>query len=392
MYTQKRLSMTAAVIVLGAVVGLAQYASAASVVPNEWNVTADFKQGAYLQSFESQPSPDWIGALGELVIQDSHVNPLSPARANTWFSSNSKVLELATDDAAITNSLVPDVGSVVSFATDPVFVDMRIKFVVQSEAPTTTGAKLAIYASEATKLTVVHNGGSTAYTTADLTTTWHQLTVKMKATGKFDVLLDDASVATDLTLIGAPADDKLNSVVFSGTGFIDELYVSHGNPAYAGTMGAIPSVLVGGALDDEASVNNWLAHRIYSGLLTTGASFADFTKSQLDTAYLLNELGGTTTAAEPVTYTFGISAIDLITPTNVMVTCSLVTSGQPLGKTGTINGKIKLLYRADSSTAWSAASGVVTPSPADFTAGKATYTFTIPGDGVNKFFKPQIVP
>jgi hypothetical protein len=395
MYTQKRLSMTAAVIVLGTVVGLTQHALAApSVVPNEWNVHSNFKLGAYLQPFESETKPDWVGTLGSLVAQDSHVNPLSPARSNIWFASNANtnVLELATDDAAITNALVPDVGSVVSFAADPVYVDMRIKFVVQAEAPPTIVAKLAIYASKTNELTVVrHNGSTVCAVQTDLTTTWHQLTVKMKATGKFDVLLDDASVATDLTLIGAPVDDKLNSVVFSGTGFIDELYVSHGNPAYTNIMGAIPAKISEDGLDTEASVNNWLAGLIYSGALTTGTTFPSFTKTQLDNAYLLNALSvNDGVASPPGEATLGIQSFELVDATHMDVTVYLKV-GETL-KDGKINGRIQLqgkVNKADEN--YTLIGSAISPALMDFDDGTATYTFTLPSNPVYRFFKPTII-
>jgi len=367
-------------------VGLTQSVlAAASTVPRDWNIHADFKLGAYLQDFEGT-APAWIGSHVP-AADNSHVNYNS--RANTWFGSNAKVLVLDTGDGVLTNAVAYSDSTAVTFTDNPVYVDMRIKFALQTSAPDTAGAKLAIYASATDKLKVVHNGGTNEYTRANLDTTWHQLTVKMIAGGTFDVLLDDSSVATGLTLIGAPSDNKLNSVSFSGTGSVDELYVSHGNPNYAGVMGAIPTAITGD-LDDEASVNNWLAGLIYAGSLTTGTTFPSFTKTQLNNAYLLNALTVTEGAASPPgEATLGIKSFELVDATHMDVTVYLKVGETP--KDGKINGRIQLQGEVTKGAGFTPIGSAISPTLMDFDNGTATYTFAIPADPVYRFFKPTII-
>jgi hypothetical protein len=385
MYIKKRLGQTAALLLAGMAVGLAGGAFAAdSTVPKEWNINSNFKLGASLQAFDTKPA--WVGALGEIEAVSAG---LPSGRANTWFTENTKVLNMTSESVIATNTLIADDSSVVSFAVDPVYVDARVKLVVLADAPSTTGAKLAIYASATDKLKVVHNGGTNEYTLTgkDLVADWHQLTVKLNTAGTFDVLVDDASVATGLTLIGGTGDKTLDQLEFSGTGKLDQLYVSHGNPAYLGTMGAIPTAITGD-LDDEASVNNWLAHLIYDSVITTSTTFPGFTKAQLDAAYLLDELKLVDGVATPVAYTFGVSAIDLVSPTLVKVTCKLTVDAA--NKEDTITGRIRLLGKDTIGGPYSTMSpDAISPKNTDFTGGLATYDFTVPSG--KKFFKAQIV-
>jgi hypothetical protein len=113
------------------------------------------------------------------------------------------------------------------------------------------------------------------------------------------------------------------------------------------------------------------------------------TQDELSAAYLIGELGGDATTATPVGYTFGISAIDMTSPTELVVTAELTTDNGD--KEGPINGRIQLQGKVDIGDGWTTLSGAITPSFADFTAGHATYTFTIPAGGY-QYFRPQIVP
>jgi len=383
MYIKKRLGQTAALLLAGMAVGLAGGAFAAdSVVPNEWNVHSDPKLGAYLEAFDTRPT--WADAIG--VIETVSAG-LPAGRANAWFSdTENKVLNMTVDSVIATNTLLANDNSVVSFATDPVYVDARVKLVVLADAPSTTGAKLAIYASATDKLKVVHNDGTTEYTLTgkDLVADWHQLTVKLNTAGTFDVLVDDASVATGLTLIGGTSDKTLDQLEFSGTGKLDQLYVSHGDPHYTGIMGAIPSAITGD-LDDDPTVNNCLARLIYKGTITTTTTFADFNKAKLDAAYLLNKLGGDATAALPPTYTFGSEEVVVVSDTQVNVKCSLTVAGE----TGTLARRLQLLGKATIGGAWGEVA--YTDTLTYGVGGKIEHTFTGINSTLYKFFKAQII-
>jgi hypothetical protein len=263
---------------------------------------------------------------------------------------------------------------------------MRIQFTAYEGAPSVGDAKLAVFVSAADKIHVVHNSGITTNTWPDgnLLSAWHQLTVRLEKDGKCAVYLDDVGVTNNLTPIGGGVDTELTSLVFTGSGYADDLYVSHGNPNYAGgaTPGTIPSLVTGVPSSTAGSVTNWLANYYNDGRLATNVNLSTVL---LDRAYLLDM--APTSETDPVnSFTFGVSAIDLVTPTNVIVTCRLKVNGN---NKDSINGKIKLKYKATIGASWETAVGVTQVSAASFSNGEANFPFDIPAG--NHFFKAQIV-
>jgi|688.fasta_scaffold104250_2 hypothetical protein len=389
MCNKKRLGQTAARLLVGMAVGLAGGAFAAnSIVPVNWNVTP-ITDGAYRETFESAPT--WDRAVATAAA-DSRATVARRGLGDTWFPGGNVNALTLPGDASYTNTLKYTGNSAnVSFATNPVFVDMRIQFTAYEGAPSVGDAKLAVFVSAADKIHVVHNSGTTTNTwsAADLLTAWHQLTVRLEKDGKCAVYLDDVGVTNNLTPIVGGVDTELTSLVFTGSGYADDLYVSHGNPNYAGgaTPGTIPSLVTGVPSSTAGSVTNWLANYFNDGRLAPNAVF---TGLNLDRAYLLNmTLGGTTNApTDPVSSTtFGVSAIDLVTPTNVIVTCKLTVNGS--NREDPINGKLQLQGKAAIGNAYATLSGAVSPQSTDFNGGLATYTFTVPSG--MKFFKAQII-
>jgi hypothetical protein len=279
-----------------------------------------------------------------------------------------------------------------------VYVDVRIKFDAMTDVPDPTlldNVKLAVYVTSEAKLVAVHGAGATTNAAALDTNKWYQLTIKMRTDGKYDVLTNDVVVSafSGLALKSGGNNNQLAAVSFYGTGLVDELYVSHGDPAYtvAGPTTAIPTLPATGtnapSASEQTRINAWLSG---NAGVTPSTSLAALSKDDLNSAFLLNALGGDSTTAAPVAYTFGITAIDVVSPTRLVVTVMLVANGS--NKSGPINGKIQLQGKVNNSdSSWTTLSGAITPTYADFTAGKATYTYTIPAGGY-RFFKPQIVP
>ena len=376
----------------GCGLGAAQDVWAAdSTVPSSWNV-APMTNGAYRESFETS-LPGWAGRVGASVLSNlTYATTGIPARSNEWFSTHQKVLLLDTEGDVVTNSVAyPGAEGSVSFASKPVYVDMRVRFDPISDPPaeeSLTDAKLALFVSADAKLVAVHANGWTTNSTVLDTNLWYQVTVKM-LDGKFDVLLNDAPVPvmTNLVLKNVGA-NTLTAASFCGTGLIDDLYISHGNPAYvvAGPTGTIPTLPADGSNvpsdEEQTRINTWL-----DGYPIT--SLGTMTQDQLSQAYLLNELTVTDGVASSLEYTFGISAIDIVSPTLLQVTLSLASD--TWNKNGTLNGRIQLEGKTSIDGTWTLLSGAITPSFADFTNGKATYTFAIP-EGGYQFFKPVIVP
>ena len=176
---KKRLGQTAARLLVGMAVGLAGGALAAdSTVPKEWKVSP-ITSGAYRETFESAPT--WDRAVG-IATTNSRVTVETPSRANAWFGEATTKAMKIPDDASYTNTLVNDgVGGAVSFATSPLFVDMRIQFTAYEGTPP-DNAKLAVFVSTTNKIHVVHLGGVTTNTwpDGDLLSAWHQLTVRLE--------------------------------------------------------------------------------------------------------------------------------------------------------------------------------------------------------------------
>lgn len=364
--------------------------NAAETVPDAWNV-APIKDGAYLESFEGQ-LPDWAGATGASVITNQYPTKTGsdfPQRTNAWFGAGTKVLALATEGATISNKLQNSNAGAVSFATEPVYVDMKVRFDptdAEFDPTSLSGYKLAVFVNSEANLVAAHSGGSSTNATVLETNQWHQITLKMQ-NGLCDVYRNDTLVFEDITPNSSGTANVLDAVSFNGTGYVDELYVSRGDPAYAveGATTAIPPLPVDGdnvpTAEQQTRVNKWLSDQ--SGLTDLGT----MTQDQLSQAYLVNSIKTPTAVADDIV--FGISGIDLISETSVRITARL--SVDSTLKAGAINGRIQLLGKVDKGDSWSALSGAVSPDSVSFTAGEVTFTYTIPAGGY-KFFKGQIIP
>lgn len=391
--TIKRLKRTAAAVALGvgaqAFTGDAQAAD--SVVPSAWNV-APMQAGACLEAFDAA-LPPWAGRAGVSMVTNQYPAMTGlPVRSNVWFGANAKVLRLDTEGAVVSNTVAyPASEGAVSFASKPIFVDMRIRFDVMTDTPTPealAGSKLAVFVASDAKLVAVHANGWTTNAVALDTNLWHQLTIKM-LNGVFDVVLNEQIVFSGLLIRNVGTANILGSTCFCGTGLIDNLYISHGDPSYAvtGPTGTIPNLPATGSNPpsdvEQTRINAWLDGQ------NSVTSLNNLTQDELSFAYLLNELDESSGEALDPVYTFGIAALDLVTPTTLVVTASLTTGSG--AKNGAINGKIQLQGKVNMGDGWTTLSGAITPAFADFTNGQATYTFTIPADGY-QFFKPLIVP
>ncbi|MDA3926682.1 MAG: hypothetical protein PF904_18505 [Kiritimatiellae bacterium] len=367
---------------------------AADVVPDVWN-TAPMKAGAYLESFETLPA--WANLTGSSLLTETFpttgISGL-PVRANDWFDTSVNVLELSTDGTVLTNELENSSSGAVDFENEPVYVDMRVRFNPMDEEPDAallTNCKLALFVNSDTNLVVVRSDGASTNTTELVADKWYQVTVVM-SNNLCDVKLDDENVFTGLTLKTSGTDNELDAVSFHGSGYVDNLYVSHGAPTYAvvGPTVALPAGVtttlpVGGNVpsDEEQTKRNvWLSGQ--SGLTSLSLNM---TQDKLNEAYLVD--ADITGDAGPVTIDFGISAIDVVSPTSLKITAKLSLDSSV--KTGTINGRIQLLGKTTKNANWATLSGAITPSVADFDVnGEAVYDFTIPVG--YKIFKPTIVP
>jgi len=363
--------------------------AADSTVPINWNVSP-ITNGAYRESFENTNSLTWaMFRTGVSVVTNLTISDSLPARSNAWFGASTKVLQLDTDGSVLTNSIISSDASPVSFASSPVYVDMRVKFDAMTDGPDPAllnDTKLAVFVSSDCRLVAVNANGWTTNATLLDTNKWHQLTIKL-TNGTYAVSLDDAVVFPSLALKNSGTANQMDAASFYGTGLIDELYIGHGDPAYAvtGPTTAIPQLPSAGANQpsdvQQTRINAWLS--AHPGV----TSLASLSQDQLSQAYLLNELADGTPA--PVDCSFGVFAFDVVSATSINVTVLLSTTSG--AKNGKLNGWIQLQGKVNYADAsWTTLDGAITPSYVDFTNGKATYTFTVPAG--YKFFKPLIVP
>lgn len=394
-WAKRSLFFSALVLCTCALIGAR--AAGESEVPKDWNVDP-VKDGVYLETFDTKP--DWVTGDSDVTAEGPGMAGSGlPERANTW-ASDGNVLELDTKGDFISNPLKHDDASDVSFADEPVYVDMRVLFSTMDGEPTADsldGAKLAIYtkpgdAEGDSDLVVVHADGNYVHGTALEDDKWCQVTVKLFK-NSFDVFLNDTLIKDGLTPIDNSKLNVLQSVDFYGTksgevsgGYIDDLYVSHGSPARTATA-AVPFP-AGGELSGSQTnlVAEWMSRQ--TGYDSDGAILA--TADELGQAYLLGELQVEDGDVVANAYSFGVSKIEMQSPTLLTVTLRLTTN-EAL-KNGTINGHVRLYGKVKATNKdWNELSGAITPSLAEFTNGEATYQFTIPGGGY-KVFQARIVP
>jgi len=363
--------------------------AADSVVPAEWNV-APMRSGANLESFEST-LPAWAGRTGSSTVTavfPTMGSSALPVRSNAWFDAGSQVMELATGGTVLTNALEKTGSAAVNFATEPVYVDMRVRFdamVDDPDADALANSKLAIFMSDDARLVVVHAGGVTTNATVLDTNKWYQVTVRLED-NSCTLKLNDVPILETLTLKSVGTANQLDAVSFHGNGFLDEMYVSYGAPDYAvvGPVTAIPSLPANGTNvptdEQQTGINRYLSEQ-------TGLTAISMTQDELSQAYLVD--ADLTGDAGAVSYSFGISAIDLVTPTNLKITAKLTVDAAP--KDGAINGRIQLQGKINKGDSWTTFAGAITPGLAEFVNGEAVYFFTVPEDGY-KFFKSTIIP
>lgn len=371
---EKAASIGLAAAVMHAFIGVAQ---AVSEVPKEWNVTPA-TGGAYIENFETVPT--WATAGGTAAAATTAISGQS--RGNSWSGSHANVLELNADPAISSAVTYPD-ASAVSFATQAVYVDMRVAFTKSSSAPESTlwdGAKLALYLNDAGNLVVQRSEGAANSTETYTEGTWYQLTVKL-LNGQCDVLVNDTAVSalTGLTLMAGGTANQLASVDFYGSGKIDDLYVGHGNPARAANPPAFPATQGSGGAPTEVQKNQiseWLIGKTLSG---------DPTQTDLGKAYLVNKVNAGVVA--PVSaLAFGVADIEVLSTTSLKVTLKLDVDSE--GKDGTINGKVQMQGRATQAAGWTDIGSLITPTFTDGLSEVHTVTFT---EGP-KFFRATIVP
>lgn len=242
------------------------------------------------------------------------------------------------------------------------------------------------------RLVAVHGAGSTNSAATFETGVWHRVTLRVE-NGTYGVRVNGSAVFDSLAL-REPGTGQIGALCFRGTGWADEMYVSHGSPDYPvrGPTNPVPAVPLSASnppTDEERTrLNVWLQNEAGIGVLTN--TVFNMTGDQLADCYLIGELDGTSETALPARYTFGISSIEMVSPLRLQITVRLLTGKG--NKEGAINGRIRIQGKIQrSESVWRDLPGAITTEAAHFTNGHATYPYAIPPDGY-RFFRAQIVP
>jgi hypothetical protein len=198
---------------------------------------------------------------GVRVGGDASLDGYTASRPMTGVTSNT-VLKLDTEGSVWTNAVV---GGGIPTSGDKVFTDMLVKFVPSEELPFINGLDVklavAVLAGTPNKLAISvidpdnYNTNVWFVTGAAIdTNVWTRLTIEMFNDTQFIF----ANVKTNGALVNASpyyvnaADKTLNSIGFSGTGFIDEVVVRSDDPIQTAILltlnfaAGIDSVYVGG--------------------------------------------------------------------------------------------------------------------------------------------------
>ena len=183
-------------------------------------------------------------------------------------AAHSKVLKLNTEGGTLSANFD---GDDASFATDPIYIDSVVNFVVSEDDPSFTGMddlKIAVFANANSNLVVRHGMFDESFTggfgiTNSVTSykidpeKWYRLTITMKFeevnfedTSLFNIVINgdpSSGVLTHENAIGGGkwfasavqegAIAALTAISFQGTGYIDDLVATRNDPFDGGNQG-----------------------------------------------------------------------------------------------------------------------------------------------------------
>ncbi|MFO7936137.1 MAG: hypothetical protein R6V06_00805 [Kiritimatiellia bacterium] len=374
--------------------------TADSYVPVEWNI-GPLREGVWREDFENT-APPWISTTGKSLVTNTYPSvtfPEFPARTNSWFDSGTQALLLDVPAGVLSNRLAytaSDGGGPVLFSTLPLYIDF-LAFFEPCPADRTPSDLLKDWMLGVTLdtqhyLVAVDGSGSTVSTSTFETGVWHRVTLRLE-NENYSVSIDGTNVFTSLNLRNFST-AQIQALCFRGSGWIDEIFIGHCSPDYPvpGPTQSVPPIPISASNpptdEQRTSLNFWLQN--YTGINIQPDTTFNMTGDQLNDCYLIGELTGNAETLLPVSYTFGISAIDLHTPLLLKITARLFTDNGV--KTGAINGYIRVTGKINrSDTEWQIFPEAITPEKAHFTNGHATYLYSIP-EGGYRFFRAQIIP
>ena len=357
------------------------YAADSITIPADWNQTT-WTSGCYFESF-NDAVPAWAG--------DSTITADTTTEVGTRFWRNDSTAsyalgkQLCFSTTGITNTFT----GANSTELDPLYVDMMCKFTLMDGDPAneTGDFLLRTYVNSGSNLVVQTVGKTnTLSAVADRISpdAYYRLTIKLMGTN-YQVKVNDVA---KMTLSGTM--NGFTKLILTGSGYIDDLYVSHGDPSrsagYVAGASAFSNAGTTGASDAELhAVNNWLATTntaIAAG--TTGVTIDKVSKYFLTST----EPKVTSGVLDDASISLGISDFSY-DPSTSKITVKVYLKVNDAAKTGKINGRIQLYGKADRATTTWTALDAKTPMMTDFTDGyTASYTF----DAAScTFFKPVIV-
>jgi hypothetical protein len=207
--------------------------SAQSIKTNSFE-TGDSGEGWFVGVDKSFASSTILVANDATNARDTYSNDATnrpmPDAANT------KVLKL-DESVTFTNEITD-----ASFLSNPVYVDMLVKFVPSDTlAPVDGAIKMAIAVTNNLLAVTRYNGGDNEWVITDTiidTSVWHRVTVKLElqapANRMATVTIDQNTVmvggVSPFRITDNEGSVTLKALSFSGTGYVDEIVVTRDNP------------------------------------------------------------------------------------------------------------------------------------------------------------------
>lgn len=307
-------------------------AAHAAGVPSIWNAPV-VEDGAYVEYFDVLPS--WASGQA-LEVEEL---PASTRFYKKDTSTTSSVLAFSTDEI-LTNTLTMQGSSDAPQASQDttVYVEMRCKITPFSDenvpSPDAASYKVMLFVDKdnnfvaKTPTATQTSSGVTAsadvfyYITARFTPEQYLITISEDGT---------TPVASFTFAQESVADYGVNAVCFSGSGKVDDLFASYGDPARATAYVTPPAPATGDGAD---AVNAWVAEQFNRSDRLAKAD-QDSLAAAAPNAYLVGEklVVGADNQVQPVNLALKASQFN-----NGMLSVNLKVN--EVGKNGAINGDL----------------------------------------------------
>lgn len=360
----------------------------AANVPSIWNAQT-VAAGAYIEYFDALP--DWASDQS-LVAETITASPRFYAQQT---ENANKVLAFSTDEV-LTNPL-RDTGTSeapVASQTSTVYVEMRCKITPFTDdvTPDAGGSyKVMLFVDKDSNFVAMSPGCDTQKSSGVTASadTYYFITVRFTPEAYLVTISseDGQTKLTEFTFSRAePQSYPVQSVCFSGTGKVDDIFASYGDPSRASAYVAPAAPATGGTAEDQA-INSWVANQFASNDRLVGANSASLAAAA-PIAYLVNEklVVGSDKNVKVPSAALKVGSFD-----GGKVSLNLTVDQQ--AKNGAINGviKFKAARTYADATAGNWEEVTIEGVTKDFASGTQQIDFSQLIASGYRFFKPVVV-